>query len=94
MKPEIQERERECWKCKECLECLLGLLEISNRIPGNVIMVRLKEMFKKFPENLQQDYWDCLKRFREMYENTRVYMFISSIYLRLEQFQKYIIKKQ
>lgn len=94
MKPGIQERERECGECKECLECSLGLLEISNRIPRNVIIVRLKEMFKKFPENLQQDYWDCLKRFREMYENTRVYIFISLIYLRLEQFQEYITKKQ
>ena len=54
MKPGIQERERECGECKKCLECSLGLLEISNRIPRNEIIVRLKEMFKKFPENLQQ----------------------------------------
>ena len=68
IKPGIQERGTECEECAERGECLLGFRGISQRIPGNVIILTFQGMFHKIPGNVRRDSGECPRRFRGMFE--------------------------
>ena len=65
IKPGIQERGTECG---ERGECSLGFWGIPLRIPGNVIILTFRGMFKKIPGNVQKDSGECSRRFRGMFK--------------------------
>ena len=69
IKPGIQERGTECGECRECGErgeCSLGFRGISQRIPGNVIILTFRGMFEKIPGNVSKDSRECWQRFSRM----------------------------
>ena len=68
IKPGIQKRGTECGECGERGEFVLGFREISERIPGNVIISTFQGMFQKFLENVRRDSGKCSRAFRGMFE--------------------------
>ena len=66
IKPGIQERGTECGECGERGECSLGFRGISERIPGNVIILTFRGMFEKILGNVSKDSRECWQRFSRM----------------------------
>ena len=64
IKPGIQERGTECRECGEHGKCSVGFRGISQRIPGNVIILTFRGMLKKIPGNVEEDSGEYSKRFR------------------------------
>ena len=62
IKPGIQERGTECRECGERGKCSLGFRGISQRIPGNVIILTFWGMLTKVPGNVEEDSRECSKR--------------------------------
>ena len=59
LKPGTKERGTECGECEERGECSLGFRGISQRIPGNVIILTFGEMLKKILGNAQKYFREC-----------------------------------
>ena len=67
--PRIQERGRECGECRERVECSLEFRGISERIPGNDLILAFRGMLEKIPENVQEYSGECSGRFRECFQS-------------------------
>ena len=63
IKSEIQERGTEYRECKERGKCSLG-----KKIPGNVVILTFRGMFKRIPGDIRRDSEECSRRFWGMFK--------------------------
>ena len=70
IKPGTQEQRTECRECMEREECSLWFRKVSERIPGNVLILAFRRMLGKIPGNVQKDFGECFRGFRECWRRS------------------------